>query len=110
MSAVELTPEQLDQLATAIADKLAARAAGELIDTTELAKRIGRSRGWVYGNAGQLGAIRLGNGTRPRLGFRWPAVLDRLDEMTAPQPPIIRSPRARRVPTAAELLPIRSER
>jgi hypothetical protein len=81
-----------DELATAIADKLAARATGELIDARELANRIGRSRDWVYGNAGQLGAIRLGNGTRPRLGFRWPAVLDR------------------RVPTAAELLPIRSER
>jgi hypothetical protein len=51
MSAVELSPDQLEALAEKIADKLAARATGELIDTTELAKRIGRSRDWVYGNA-----------------------------------------------------------
>ncbi len=75
---IELAPEQLELLADLIADRLAARQAGELIDAAELARRLGWSRDRVYANAGQLGAVRLGEGDRPRLAFRWPNVLEGL--------------------------------
>jgi hypothetical protein len=35
----------------------------------EVAARFGVSRSWVYENAERLGAIRLGDGARPRLRF-----------------------------------------
>lgn len=42
---------------------------GELISAAELAQRLGVERSWVYANARQLGAVRLGVGSRPRLRF-----------------------------------------
>jgi hypothetical protein len=42
-----LTNDQLELLADLIADRLAARAGGELIDAETLAQRIGRSRAFV---------------------------------------------------------------
>ena len=48
-----------------------------LLDASEVARRSGHSRGWVYEHAEELGAIRTGNGSRSRL--RFPAsCLDRL--------------------------------
>jgi hypothetical protein len=41
----------------------------ELIDAREVARRSGFSRAWVYENAGRLGAVRVGDGRRPRLRF-----------------------------------------
>jgi hypothetical protein len=40
-----------------------------LLEPAELAKRLGKSRAWVYEHAEDLGAIRLGDGPRPRLYF-----------------------------------------
>jgi hypothetical protein len=110
MSAIEcLSDAQLERLADLIADRLAERAAGEMIDAAELAKRINRSRDFVYEHATSLGAVKLGDGPRPRLAFRWPQVLDHLAETEQPtqasSPPRARRQRARRAP--AELLPIR---
>jgi hypothetical protein len=44
-------------------------------------KRLGRSRDWVYRHAEALGAVRTGEGVRPRLRFypaKVAAYLDRL--------------------------------
>ncbi|HEV7938644.1 MAG TPA: hypothetical protein VGP18_11575 [Solirubrobacteraceae bacterium] len=46
-----------------------------LVDASEIARRTGRSRWWVYEHAGELGAVRLGSGSRPRLAF-WPSRVD----------------------------------
>lgn len=43
--------------------------AGEVAASTAVARRLGRSREWVYRHADELGAVRLGVGERPRLGF-----------------------------------------
>ena len=75
---IALTDEQLHLLASLIAEQLADRAAGELIDAAELARRLGWTRERVYDNADRLGAIELGDGARPRLAFRWPQALDGL--------------------------------
>ncbi len=40
-----------------------------LIDPAEAARRLGRTRRWIYEHADELGAIRLGTGPRPRLMF-----------------------------------------
>ncbi|WP_249021055.1 hypothetical protein [Conexibacter sp. S30A1] len=111
MSALDLSSEQLERLADLIADRLAARAAGELIDASELARRLGRSRDFVYAHGERLGAVRLGDGDRPRLAFRWPQVLDKLDGTERQRQPAPVAPRRRRreqLPQTAPLLPIKS--
>lgn len=40
-----------------------------LVDAVEIARLLGKTRSWVYEHAGELGAVRLGSGPRPRLGF-----------------------------------------
>lgn len=40
-----------------------------LLDAAAVARQLGRSRAWVYQHAAELGAVRLGDGERPRLGF-----------------------------------------
>jgi hypothetical protein len=47
----------------------AERRSGGLVDAAELARLLGVSTSWVYANAGELGAVRLGSGSRPRLRF-----------------------------------------
>ena len=44
-----------------------------LLDAAAVARQLGRSRAWVYQHAAELGAVRLGDGERPRLGFEPPA-------------------------------------
>jgi hypothetical protein len=41
-----------------------------LIDAAELARLLGVQRGFIYDHAAELGAIRLGSGSRPRLRFQ----------------------------------------
>jgi hypothetical protein len=50
-------------------------APAELIDATELARRLGIARSTVYANAGRYGAFRLGDGRNAPLRFDYPAVL-----------------------------------
>jgi len=111
MNGVELSEDQLAVLADMIADRLSARAAGELIDASELARRIGRSREFVYEHSEQLGAVRIGDGERPRLFFAWPGVLERLDgtakrRTRKPTPALAIRPRRQRRTQPVELLPI----
>lgn len=60
-----------------------------LIDARGLADQLGVARDWVYANAEQLGAVRLGTGPRARLRFdaeRARAVLSApsADDLSAP--------------------------
>jgi hypothetical protein len=41
----------------------------ELVDASELARRFGIERSWVYSHAIELGAVKLGAGPKPRLRF-----------------------------------------
>ncbi len=40
-----------------------------LLDTGEVARRLGRSADWVRDHRAELGAVPLGSGPRPRLGY-----------------------------------------
>lgn len=71
----------------------------ELVDAAEVARRFGRSRGWVYDNAGALGAVRLGDGPRPRLAFdpdRVAAYIAQQLEEAPATPTTVSQPRRRR--------------
>lgn len=67
--------ELLDLLADRLAERLAerlelsSRPREALIDASEVARRMGKMRAWDYEHSGELGAMRLGSGTKPRLGF-----------------------------------------
>ena len=112
--------DALDRLADLLAERLAVRLSGlaptriePLVDAAEIARLHGKTRSWVYEHAGELGAVRLGSGRRPRLGFspvRVAAALRKVDEpdpMTLPQiakPRRGRRRRSDRTPSGAELL------
>jgi hypothetical protein len=65
-------------IAEAIADVLAERglvvyagpsASARVLSACEVSKLLGRSAPWVYAHATELGAIRMGNGPKARIGF-----------------------------------------
>jgi hypothetical protein len=73
---VELTADAIEQIATRVVELLREDTeerhrdrGGGLIDATQLARRLGVSREWVYEHANELRAITLGGGPRPRLRF-----------------------------------------
>jgi hypothetical protein len=71
VSVVTLSEAQLDQLADRIADRLRASSppVHRLVDAQRLADALGVRRATVYEHADELGAIRLGGGSKPRLRF-----------------------------------------
>lgn len=115
--------DALDRLADLLAERLALRLGGlaparaePLVDAAEIARLHGKTRTWVYEHAGELGAVRLGSGPRPRLAFSPARVAERLEKVakpaTAPLPenpqPRRRRQRAGRTATGAPLLHVRS--
>lgn len=109
MTTVRLPDDQLEQLAGLIAERINGQDAGvDLIDAAKLAARLGRSRDYVYEHANELGAIRLGNGPKPRLIFPWP--LPSLDLPQSTSPPAQSTTKRRRSTATVELLPIKGSR
>jgi hypothetical protein len=114
-AAVELTPQAIEQLAQRVANLIGQQAGGsgvtaesvELVSASEVARRLGVTRAWVYEHAAELGARRLGSGPRARLRFDLATVLSShvwskpeqsmvsSEEDSAAAPP----PRRRRRPT-----------
>jgi hypothetical protein len=118
--------DALDRLADRLADLLAERlvvrfkgltpaAAEPLVDAAEIARLHGKTRTWVYEHAGELGAVRLGSGPRPRLAFSPTRVAERLEKVDKPTtarppeapPPRRRRQRAGRTASGAPLLHVR---
>lgn len=78
---IHLSHEDLGAIAAAVAPAVARavtervvelldeRDANELVDAAELARMLSVDREWVYEHADRLGAVRLGDGPRPRLRF-----------------------------------------
>lgn len=89
--------EFVERVADVLADRVVERLAPYLgaggtspeglVDASEVARMAGRTRRWVYEHAGALGAVRLGSGKRPRLGFYPTRVRDYLSRSVAnPEP------------------------
>ena len=122
--------EQLDRIERMLelvlermGDTPATPGSGELVDAAEIARRFNLTPATVRARADEFGAIRVGDGPRPRLRFdpaRVVAALGAGDLLhheqsattgEAPaQPTIRRRRRAARVGTDPELLPIRGSR
>ncbi|MGO9761295.1 MAG: hypothetical protein ACLP1Q_08570 [Solirubrobacteraceae bacterium] len=93
--------EFLDRLADRVADRVAERVAERLaprlelaherpeglISASDVARMTGMKRWWVYDHAGDLGAVQLGSGSRPRLGFHPARVRQYLESRTHKPPP-----------------------
>ncbi len=115
--------DALDRLADRLAERLAVRLsslahgrAEPLVDAAEIARLHGKTRTWVYEHAGELGAVRLGSGPRPRLAFSPARVAEQLEKVdkptTAPLPKTSQRRRHRqlagRTASGAPLLHVRS--
>jgi hypothetical protein len=99
-----------------IHDEGGSPTARRLVDAATLAAELGVDRSWVYAHRGELGAIQLGTGSKPRLRFDSEVARNVLaysasKESQEPKTPApTRSSerrRQRRTRRAPELLPIR---
>jgi hypothetical protein len=115
--------DALDRLADLLAERLAVRLSGltparaePLADAAEIARLHGKTRSWVYEHAGELGAVRLGSGPRPRLAFSPARVAEWLEKVDRPTAALLpktsqrrrRRQRAGRTASGAPLLHVRS--
>lgn len=112
---VVLSDDQLGRLADLVADRVADQLADReqptpaLVDAATLARELAVSRQLIYERADELGAVRIGNGSRPRLRFdvdRARAALQ--GERTPPEPPPPPTPRRRRARRATGTPVLRS--
>ena len=115
---VDLSPDSIEAVARRVVELLS-DGTPQLLDAATVAERLGRSREWVYRNAEALGAVRVGEGDRPRLGFD-PAKVAAYVDGCSPSRRTQRGPKPgakRKSPTrpgaekagGADLLPIRGE-
>jgi predicted DNA-binding transcriptional regulator AlpA len=117
-----MTSEDTDQvqaLAEAVADVLAERGlvvyagpnpSARILKVAEVAGLLGRSSAWVYQHAVELGAIRMGNGPKARIGFDLTTIEQwKRDHQVAPtqnRPPSTRRrPRRSQIPSGGNLIP-----
>ncbi|MGH2946535.1 MAG: hypothetical protein ACRDPC_09815 [Solirubrobacteraceae bacterium] len=81
---VRLAPESVEAVARRVTELLSARpgpsAPRRLLTAAEVSEWWGVERAWVYANADDLGARRLGAGRRPRLRFDPDEVAERLGD------------------------------
>lgn len=114
---IRLGPESVEKIARRVVELLEQRGLQqrELVDAAELARRFGIERSWVYSHAIELGAVKLGTGTKPRLRFDpeiASRVLRKVDGKPAADPPARSGKRAGQPQGSegrAELLPIRGQ-
>lgn len=68
--AVRIAARLVEPVAQRVAELLREDGGGpRVLSAAEVAERLGRSRDWVYAHRSELGAVALGGGPRPRLGF-----------------------------------------
>ncbi len=113
---IKLDPQATEAIARRVVELLERRGLQrrELVNAAELARRFGIERSWVYSHAIELGAVKLGSGSKPRLRFDPEVaaqVLRRADERPADSPG--RSGKRASQPQGskrrAQLLPIRGQ-
>jgi hypothetical protein len=108
--AVRLDAQSIERIARRVAEILRAETSAPTepwLTAADLADRYSVSRAWVYDNAGLLGAVRIGTGTKARLRFDPERVRERFRDHDQPLEPS-RKPRERprRWVPEADLIPI----
>jgi len=118
---VRLDADAIDAIAQRVAELLTVptepppEPAGhqQLLSAAEVAVWWGVERAWVYQHAAELGALRLGRGSRPRLRFDPSLVARHLGRTAHPAPaehqPFDRRRSRRMLAGSAQLLPIRGQ-
>lgn len=113
---IKLDPQAIEAIARRVVEILERQGLQqrELVDAAELARRFGIERSWVYSHAIELGAVKLGDGPKPRLRFDpqiAARVLRRVGDGSAADPPARSGERAGQPSgsggSGAQLLPIR---
>ena len=114
---VKLDPQTIEAIARRVVELLESRSlAGEpeLVDAAELARRLGIERSWVYTHAHaiELGAVKLGGGSKPRLRFDPRMAIGKMRKTGRSEEPQPKGPpRRRRRPEAPSggppLLPVK---
>jgi hypothetical protein len=101
----------LHAIAEQVAQLLRARDAEPhaLLTAGQVAARFNVDRSWVYAHAGELGVVRLGSGSRPRLRFD-PAIVAQRLLAAPPQAPAAAGPRTSAALSPSTLLPIKGPR
>lgn len=100
MTALRLHPDDLAALIEGTArravellrEEIASPTSGELLTAAQVARRFGVDRSWVYAHADELGAARLGGGSKPRLRFNPVQVAAALSPAPEPAAPIRTTP------------------
>jgi hypothetical protein len=114
-AASALTPREMllvDAIAARLHEllRLDAHPSGTLVDAQTLAVRLGVSRAYVYRHRRELGGVKIGGGTKPRVRFDLATALQAHGRVVIkPQP--ARAPTVRRRPVRSDvpLLPIRGD-
>lgn len=93
-----LHPDDIEAIARRVIELQSERVAPSepaLVDATALAHGIGMSRAYVYEHAHELGAVKVGDGKKPRLRFDLDVALAAFSALTdkpkAPEQPVRRS-------------------
>ncbi len=105
---LQLAPESIEAIAQRVAELVRAPEAVQFIDAAEVARRFDVSRDYVYEHADELGAVRLGKGSRPRLKFDVKKVTERFGSIQSSEPQRENRSAVRR-PSTAMLLPIKGD-
>ena len=105
----QLDRASIEAIAVRVVELLREQAAtpGRMLSATEVARRYGVSRSWVYEHAERLGAFRLGTGPRARLRFSAAEVSARVEGLrAAPDAPVFSRRRTHWI-DADDLIPVR---
>lgn len=106
---VQLAPESIEAIAQRVAELVRDPETVQFIDAEEVAHRFGVSREWVYAHAEELGAVRVGEGPRPRLRFDVKKVSERFGSLAGSREPQRENRSAVRWGGDLELLPIKDD-
>lgn len=106
---VQLAPESIEAIARRVAELVRNPDSVQFIDAVEVAHRFGVSREWVYAHAEELGAVRLGDGSRPRMRFDVHKVSEWFGSSRSSRKPQRENRSAVRRGRDVELLPIKGD-
>lgn len=106
---VQLAPDSIEAIAQRVAELVREPESVQLIDAAEVALRFGVSRDYVYAHAEELGAVRVGQGSRPRLRFDVKKVSERFGAVPRSREPQRENRSAVRRGRDVKLLPIKGD-